>query len=287
MFERMAAGWDLVKQSWQVLKLDKELLLFPLMSGIACVLVVASFALPLWGTGYIDAVMQENDAGQVSQLNQIIGIVLLFAYYFVNYFVIVFFNSGLIACAIIRFKGGNPNVKDGFSASMSCLPQIAGWALVAASVGLILKLIESRSERVGAFVAGLLGMAWSAVTYFVVPVVVVEKAGPITAFKRSTSILKKTWGEALTANFGVGFVIFLASLVGIIPLVLGFMAIGAGQIVLGIAAVAIGIFALIVVSLVSSALHSIIVGALYLYAAEGTIPQQFDDDQFQHAFSHK
>jgi len=286
MFEKAAAGWQLARQSWAVLRLDKELLLFPLISGIACVFVMASFAVPLWATGFAEEVLDGNENG-LSQANQIIGYVVLFAYYFVNYFVIIFFNSALIACAIIRFKGGNPNLGDGFSAAFSRLPQIIGWALVAATVGLILRIIESRSEKVGAIVASLLGMAWSAVTYFVVPVIVVEKAGPIEAAKRSFAILKKTWGEALVANFGIGFVVFLATLVAIIPIVLGAIAIGAGLAPLGIAAIAVGVVALLVVSLVSSALNAIIIGALYLYAAEGTVPQQFDNNLFQKAFAHK
>jgi len=286
MFQRAANGWQLAQQSWRVLKLDKELLLFPLISGIACLFVMASFAVPLWASGYVDAVMDGNDNG-ISQTNQIIGYVVLFAYYFVNYFVIIFFNSALIACAIIRFKGGNPNLKDGFSAAFSRLPQIAGWAVVAATVGLILRIIESRSKKVSAIVASLLGMAWSAVTYFVVPVIVVERAGPLKAVKRSFQVLKKTWGEALIANFGIGFIVFLASLIAIIPLILGAVAIGSGLIPLGIAAIVFGVVALLIVSLISSALNSIIIGALYLYASEGTVPQQFDDDFFRHAFAQK
>lgn len=105
MFERMATGWQLARQSWRVLMLDKELLVFPLLSGIACVMVMASFAVPLWSTGFVDQVAAERAAGDGGQFHQIVGIVVLFAYYFVNYFVIVFFNSALIACAIIRFKG--------------------------------------------------------------------------------------------------------------------------------------------------------------------------------------
>lgn len=286
MFQRVSNGWQLAQQSWQVLRLDKELLLFPLISGIACFFVMASFAVPLWATGYVDTVMNGDENG-ISQMQQVIGYVVLFAYYFVNYFVIIFFNSALIACAIIRFKGGNPNLKDGFSAACSRLPQIAGWALVAATVGLILRVIESRSEKFGAIVASLLGMAWSAVTYFVVPVIVVEKAGPIEAAQRSLQVLKRTWGEALSANFGIGFVVFLFSLLAIIPLILGVVALGAGLISLGVVAIAIGVLALFVISLISSALNSIIIGALYLYAAEGTVPQQFDDDLFRHAFAKK
>lgn len=286
MFERIANGWQLTQQSWRVLMLDKKLLLFPLISGVACLFVMASFAIPLWASGY-QAVLMDEGVDGIGQTQQIIGYVVLFAYYFVNYFVIVFFNSGLIACAVIRFKGGNPTVADGFSAALARLPQIAGWALVAATVGVILKMIESRSERVGQIVASLLGMAWSAVTYFVVPVIVVEKTGPIDAAKRSLQVLKKTWGEALVANFGIGIIIFLATLVALIPLVSGVVAIATGAVWLGIIGVVVGIVALLLVSLIGSALNTIIIGALYLYAAEGTAPRQFDDDLLRHAFSQK
>lgn len=132
-----------------------------------------------------------------------------------------------------------------------------------------------------------MGMAWSAVTYFVVPVIVVERMGPIAATKKSFSILKKTWGESLTANFGIGFVVFAVSLLGIIPIMLGVAALGAGIVPVGIAGIGIGVVILLVVSLISSALHTIIIGALYLYAAEGKVPEQFDEDVFRHAFAHK
>jgi hypothetical protein len=59
MFQRAATGWQLVKQSWQVLRLDKELLLFPVMSGIACLFVMATFAVPFWTTGYLEAALEE------------------------------------------------------------------------------------------------------------------------------------------------------------------------------------------------------------------------------------
>ncbi len=289
MFARLENGWALVRQSWEVLKLDKELLAFPLLSGVACLLVMASFAVPIWATGLADSVMNDGAAegGGGGQAEQILSYFILFAFYFVNYFVIIFFNTALIACAIIRFKGGDPNLSDGFSAAFSRLPQIAGWALVAATVGLILKMIESQSEKFGAFIASLLGMGWSAITYFVVPVIVVERTGPIQAGKRSLEILKRTWGEALAANFGIGIVIFIASLIGLIPVILGIVAIGTGYTVLGIIAIVIGVFATLIISLISSALNSIIIGALYLYAAEGTVAQQFDDDLFRQAFAHK
>jgi len=280
MFERLARGWELAKASWKVLKLDKELLFFPLLSGVACLLVLASFAVPLWGTDYFETVMDEEAAAGQDP----VAYVILFAFYFANYFVIVFFNSALVGCAIIRFKGGDPTLGDGFRAAGARLPQIVAWALVSATVGLVLRVVESRSERAGQFVAGLLGMAWSAVTYFVVPVIVIEKTGPIEAAKRSFAILRKTWGEALSANFGIGFIVILAGLLGLVPIVLGFFALGAGLVPLAVALFVCGVVLMILVALISSALNAIVVGALYLYAADGTVPQHFDGDLLRGAF---
>ena len=281
---RLGTGWSLTKQSWHVLKLDKELLLFPLISGFTCILVLASFAVPMWASGFFATLTAEEGA---TPTERTISYVILFLYYFANYFVIVFFNSALISCAIIRFKGGNPTLGDGFSAAFSRLPQITAWAIVAATVGLIIKAIESRSEKLQAVLAGILGMAWSAATYFVVPVIVVEGTGPIEAAKRSFSILRKTWGESLVANFGVGMIVFLVSLLGMIPLVAGMVLFGMGSAILATIMLVVGVIALTLVCLISSALHSIIIGALYLYAAEGEIPQQFDDELFVRAFAEK
>ena len=279
MFERISNGWELAKRSLQVLRLDKELLLFPLLSGISCLAVMASFALPLWNSPYANVVLEDRRLP-----DDPLAYVILFGFYLANYFVIVFFNSALIACAIIRFHGGDPTLADGLRAASARLPQIFGWALVSATVGLVLKLIESRSEKVGRFVAGLLGMAWTAVTYFVVPVLVVEKLGPIQATQRSLAILRKTWGEALAANFGITLLGFLACLLAMIPLVLGFLI---GNLPAVIAGAAVTLCLVILISLVTTALHSIIVGALYLYAAEGTVPQPFDQSLLEHAFQPK
>lgn len=282
MFERISNGWLLTKQSWSVLRLDKELLLFPLISGICCLLVLASFALPLIGTDYFKTVMDE---GEVTQ--DPIAWVILFAFYFANYFVIVFFNTALIACAIIRFRGGDPTVMDGLRASVNRLPQILAWSLVSATVGVILRAIESYSERAGQLASALLGGAWSIATYFVVPVLVVEKADPISAVKRSFAVLRKTWGESIAANFGVGILTFLGMLVAMVPLVMGIFALASGATIPGAVLVALGVMLMILISLVSSALSSILLGALYLYAADGEIPQQFDRDLFRSAFIRK
>jgi len=279
MFDRIANGWSLAKQSFDVLRLDKEMLVFPLLSGLACLLVFGSFALPLWFTDAFQIVAEEGDLPRNP-----IAYVVIFAFYFVNYFVIVFFNAALVSCAIIRFHGGDPTVSDGLRAAASRLPQIAGWALVSATVGLILKAIESRSERAGQFAMALLGLAWSAATYLVVPVLVVEKVGPLDAVKRSVSILRKTWGEALAANFGLGFLVALAWMAATIPFFLGIVS---GTPALMVAGIAVTVVSLILISLISSALNAILLAAVYIYASEGTVPRQFDGELLSHAFVHR
>jgi hypothetical protein len=279
MFERISKGMELAGQSWQVLREEKTLVVFPLLSGIACGLVFATFAVPAWFSGYAPALM---DDGRLPQ--DPVAYAILFAFYFVNYFVIVFFNSALIHCAMKRFHGGDATVADGIGAAMGRLPQIASWALLSATVGILLKAIESRSERLGQLAAGLLGAGWAIATYFVVPVLVVEGVGPIEPIKRSFGILRRAWGESLVAHFSISLMVMLASLVAILPAVAGFALGSPVSIGIGIAITAV---LLIVVSLVSATLSTIILAALYLYASEGQVPQQFDEQLLKSAYGHK
>lgn len=283
MFDRLATGWELAKQSAQVLWADKKLLLFPLVSGLACLLVLGSFVLPLWHSPYANVVLENHQLP-----HDPLAYAILFAFYFVNYFVILYFNSALVACAILRLKGSEPTLGDGFHAANACLPQILGWALVTATVGLILKVIESRSEKVGQIVAGLLGAAWSITTYFVVPILVVERKGPVEAFTRSLAILKKAWGESLTANFSVSSILFL---IGLVPMLLaiglGAMGIASDSLVLTIAGFGLLVVFVLLLSLISTTLHTIILAALYVYAAEGSVPEAFEGGQLEAAFQAK
>jgi hypothetical protein len=284
MFERIANGWGLAKQSFNVLRMDKELLLFPLLSGISCLLVLGSFAAPLWNSPYVNVIFNDHEIPKDP-----LAYAILFAFYTVNYFVIVFFNSALVACAIIRFKGGDPTLGDGLRAAANRAPQILAWALLSATVGVILRTIESYSEKVGQIAAALLGGAWSIATYFVVPVLVVEKVNPFEAVQRSFAVMRKTWGEALAAQFGIGFITFLAlCLFGIVPMVAGgFVFAAAGNVWLGGLLVAVGVLGMMGVALVSSTLDSILLAALYLYAAEGKAPEFFDEDLLERAFARK
>ena len=188
----------------------------------------------------------------------------------------MFFNSALVACALIRFRGGDPTVADGFRAACSRLPQIAAWALVSATVGFALKAAERRSKRGGQIVAAILGVVWSVATFFVVPVLVIENLGPLAALKRSTKIIQDQWGESFVADLGIGLVSFLAAIPGFALGWLGTMALSRGQYPLGAALVGMAVIELIVVSLVSSTLEIIARTGLYMEAVDDKVIRKFE-----------
>jgi hypothetical protein len=286
MFERISRSFDLAKSSWHVLRTDKKLVLFPIFSGIGVLIVLASFITPviiLVAGGQIK-IDQMGDNGKPDWWVYPVT----FAFYFCNYFVIVFCNAALVSCALMRFNGQEPTIGDGFRAAGARLPQIAAWALVSATVGLLLKVIENVHEKIGAIVSALLGTAWTVVTFFVVPVLVVEKVGPFAAIGRSLSLLKKAWGEALVGGFGLGLFKLLLLLPGILALVAGGALCAAVQpIGLGLAVVALAVLYLLAASVACAALDTIFLAALYQYAAFEKVPEGFDRGSMEGAFTKK
>jgi hypothetical protein len=286
---KFSRTFSLMRASWEVLKQDKELLFFPLLSAIGCVLVLASFAAPIlaltdWqaagesmAAGTAEALSVSDGKVSADQITQMLG---LFLFYCCNYFVIIFFNAGLIACAEIRMEGGDPTVGDGLRAAWSRLPAILGWAVLAATVGLVLRMIEERSNLVGKIVAGLLGMAWSITSFLVVPILVIENEGPLSALQRSASMLKRTWGEQIIGNFSFGLIFIVLAL----PLALLLFTGIAAQ---SVALVVVSVIGFIVIALAQSALQGIFQAALYLYMRDGEAPEGFEASALQESIGHR
>src|SRR3954447_22250939 len=148
-FDRLSTGWTAAKACLEVLRRDKKLVLFPLLSGLSCLVVLASFAIPLAiaKPAFLGAFFDEE--ANVHQTPVWFWLV-LFAFYFVNYFVIYFFNSALVYCALSHFRGEPATADDGLRAAVRRLPELLVWSLVSATVGLVLRLIENANEKVGA-----------------------------------------------------------------------------------------------------------------------------------------
>ena len=278
MFERFSRSWSLVKASAVVLRQDKELLVFPLLSTIAALVVAATFVVPAIGLGWFEQ-LEGNDGASPAM------VVYGFLFYLVQYMVIFYFNTALVGAAMIRLDGGDPTVGDGLRIAGSKLGPILGYAAIAATVGMILRAIQERAGFIGKWVAGLLGVAWTVATFLVVPVLVTRDVGPLDALKESATLLRRTWGENLIGNGGLGLVF---GLVYVLLALVGFgvvMAVASlGSAALTGALVALLVVSYIVLTLVHAALSGIYSAALYRYASEGQGSASFSPDVLSNAF---
>lgn len=275
---KLARSWELVKASWAVLQADKELLIFPIMSTIAVTTVTLTFAVPIFLAG-----MFERGVFSIGGF-PVVGILLGFCFYTVQYTIIFYCNSALVGAAMIRLKGGDPTIGDGFRIANEHFASIFGYALLSATVGIVLRSIARRGF-IGRIVASVLGLGWNLATFLAVPVLVIEGVGPIEAVKRSSQLLKKTWGEQLAGNLGIGAVFALVVLAGIA--VFGgalTLAIMSHSVPLIVGVVGAFVLALILLSLVGSALSAIYTAAVYRYATEGDPGGLFDAELVRGAF---
>ena len=278
MFTQFTNSWNIVKQSARVLAADKELLIFPILSSLGVIIVTASFVIPLFMANFFDSIFKGG--------GEILGLFTLFLFYLCQYFVIFFANTALVGATLIRLKGGDPTVKDGFNIAFSRFGSILGYALIAATVGMIIKALSRKKSGLQHLLISLVGFAWNVATFLVVPVLAAEGVGPIKAIKRSAELLKKTWGEQLIGNFGINSVftiITILILVVTLPIIFLFFInqLTGFSILLG----CILIFLLLLIGLVNSTLNGIYAAAIYQYADTGQMGSYFDQEIVRNAFT--
>jgi hypothetical protein len=270
MFESFGRSLELFRTSWGILMSDKQLLVFPVLSGIISLIVLVTLVIPLVIGGAL--------------FGTIFFYAGLFVFYLLTYFVVIFFNTALVSCVNARLEGKDMSVGEGISNSLKHLPSILGWALVSATVGVILHIIRERGGVIGQIASALVGGAWGLVTFFVVPVLVLEDKGVFDAIKESTSLIRKTWGETIIGSGSIFLVFIIIGVIGFLG-VIATMLLGS-PLLFGIALV-LFIALVIVLAIVASAMQGIFVTALYTYAKTGTVPTSFHKDLIQNAFVQK
>jgi hypothetical protein len=283
MFARLSNSWELVKASWAVLRADKELIVFPLVSAAASFIVLITFAIPMLLSGLFEAMFADEVAAA-----RIVGYGVAFVFYLVQYFVIIFFNTALIGAAMIRLDGGDPTVRDGLRIAWEHIGVIFGYAMISATVGLILRWLAQRGV-IGRLVSSLIGLAWGMATFLVIPVLVVEDVGPIEGVKRSAKMLRETWGEQIAGNISIGLVfgllIVLTAVVGVVVTVGLFMLTESIVLIILSTSLFIGVTAVLI--LISSTLSGIYSAAVYRFAAGKKADLFFSDELVESAFRMK
>ncbi|MBT4677449.1 MAG: hypothetical protein ACJA0A_000353 [Acidimicrobiales bacterium] len=265
----------LAKVSWKVLRKDRELLLLPVLSFLASILVLTLLWLPTLSA--IDTSGLADEGGDPGAVLIVVGVISAMAMSIIS----VFFNGALVAGAHERLSGGDPTVRSALGRALSRLSGLLPWAIITGTVGLILQAVRERAGWMGRFVVNMVGMAWQTATFLVVPAIVIDDHGAVSGLKASAALLKRTWGENIAARVGFG----LLGLVAVIPAVIVLFATGA----LGGAALVVGILLavpyLALVVVVLTALNAVFQTALYLYATTGSVPAGFDDSNLQDSFT--
>ncbi|MBB1473080.1 MULTISPECIES: DUF6159 family protein [unclassified Luteimonas] len=276
MFEKVSRSWEMVKASAAVLRSDKELMLFPILSGLATLAVLATFLVP--------ALALRMFSGGFG-IGAVIG---GFVFYFCTYSVVIFFNCALVGAAMIRLDGGDPTLADGFAAARGRLGAIFGYAAIAATVGVLLQGMKNKDNGFLVRLLGSgLGAAWTLAAFLVVPVLVSRNVGPVDALKDSLALLKRTWGENAVGQVGIGAAFGLLT-GGAVLLSLALVVLAAqASVVLAVAVGVICAVGVIVLAIYQAALTGIYSAVLYRYAVAHEIPAAFQGAQLATVFAPK
>lgn len=276
MAGRFSRSLALAKASWAVVCADKELLWLPVLSALALLLLLGSFVLPAAALGQFGAGVEPSPAAALGA----------FLFYLGGYFIALFFNTALVGAALMRMNGGDPTLRDGLAIAWARVGRILGYAVIAATVGLLLRALEERVGWVGQLVVRLMGVAWTLATFLVVPVLVTRDVGPIEAVKESAHLLRSTWGENVIGTVGLGLA-FAAAYVVVIAAGGGaaLLAAQSGLPVLAVAVVFVGVVTLVVLSALQATMQGVYAAALYRHATEPQRPgDPFGAEILQSAF---
>lgn len=278
MFDSLANSLSLIKSSAIVLEEDRELIVFPILSGIAVLLLMAVFFVPMLLVGYFGRV--------VDQGMQVVDYLILFLFYLIQYLFIFFCNTALVGAAMIRIRGGDPTIRDGLKIASDRFTSIFLYALIASTVGMLLSFIKERGSALSKIVASLIGFVWNVATFLVVPVLAVEDVGPLEAIKRSVGYLKKTWGEQLVGSFSIGLVFNLLVILVMVAagLVAALLVNAAAQPWAFVSVIVVAIIFILGISLVNATLTGIYTAAVYQFASTGDAGSFFETDAVQNAF---
>ena len=275
---RFARSWSLFKTSLGVIRQDRELLWMPVLSFLASLVAVLAIA----GVGVVGGLWPE-----VTDAEKPMAFLLAFAMYIVLAFVALFFNAATVAGATERLAGGDPTVGSALRAASRKAGKIFLWSVVVATVNVILQAIRERSGLLGNILAGIAGLAWNLATFFMVPVLLFEDKGIGNSVRQSGSLFKKTWGESVAGEVGVGFVGGVITLLVVIVGVLLTLLLSG----LGMAGFWIGleltILAVIFVSVLFATVSGVYKAALYRYATTGQVSGGFAANELGGAFHPK
>ena len=262
-------SWKLTKTAFRLIGEDRALLVFPIVGGVS---ILGVFALLLLGVFWLFPHVESGGPGTNGY--EALGVGMFLAAYFAATFISVYATAGLVAAATLKLGGQQPTAADGWRVARARVGRLAVWALVSATVGLVIQLIASRVRGVAGMVIGLAGGAtWALITYFMVPVVLYEDTGAWASLKRSGHLFVSTLGRTLVSNLVIDLIvgggIFGAVLVG----AYGIFLVSAGAVLVGVVLIGVALAIATIFALIGATAEGVLRAALYRYATSGKIDE--------------
>ena len=274
-------SWNLLKQSWAILKQDKEIIWFPVLSLTLNALICVLILVPL---------LRLHPAGtQPNSSILILYAAAMFILYLLTSLVKAFFEAAIVSCAALRLNGHDPTFTDGLVKAKDRILKLVSWAFIDGSVRFFLVMLRGNQEKkkhyLLQYLGDLLEIAWSMVTFLVIPVLMFENLNVIDSIKKSAALFKKTWGEVAIATFSIGIIIFVLTLLLLIPEFIILALYHSFPVV--VLLIAVTLVYIIILSSIVESLQAVYKAALYLYAASGKIVEGFDPELITGAFRKK
>ena len=270
---RIKAGWILFKEAWGYLQSDKEMVFIPLVTAILNILLFG-FLMTIFFFLVLNGTFSISSEGETSSVGEYI---FYFFIYLIGAFTLALSQAGVAHTVYTRAHGGDATLGESLKVAFSHWASLLLWSAITSTVGLILRMIAERSKLLGRIVVALFGVAWSILTYFVVPAIVLDKKSAPAAIGHSAKVLKQTWGEAAVSNVSLSIVFLFAYIFLMIAgfgLIIFLVSANVGSAIwFVLPLMVIGFIALV---LVQSTLESVIKTLLYIYASEGVLPPNFN-----------
>ncbi len=272
---RTKAGWLLFKETWRYFKADTELIFIPLITtGINLLLLAIASAI-----AFVAAI---NSGYTLPSEDGSLGIVeyaFIFVVYVIAAFCLALSEAGITNTVYTRAHGGNASLRDSLKRAFSHWSSLLLWSIITSTVGVLLRAIAERSKLLGRIVIAVLGVAWSVLTYFVVPAMVIDNQSAFASIKKSGKVFRTTWGETIVSNISIGVIFTIIHVLTLILAATLMVVLMFGELWYGLIALAVGYFLFLVfIASLQSAMQGILKTLLYIYAAEGVTPPNFNQE---------
>jgi len=283
-------SWDATNTSFRVIREDESLLLFPVMSSLAFIGILILFSFFSY-----EALMNKIVISGTS--TAVVIILIWIPAYFLFWLVGTYFSASLMGAAMLKLNGKQATVSDGIKLANSKITKILLWAIVAATVGIIIRLITYiLSDKIGGFLGSFIGdvvgisleTVWAISSYFIIPVILFEDMSIWDSLDRSESLFMENFGTTFISNLIMAAIGAIGVISSLLIGIYGFYLLYFKHLAIyGILLMGIGMILGSIVLIIVTTADTVLVAALYRYATtqkmmEGLVPPQLINDPMIH-----